>query len=99
MDGKNQSDAEHMIHIGDPIAAYLAYNPQEIQEIVPVEIEINNYIEGVDMFHADAVKYVNVKKVQNSNVLVVKSVKDPKKMRNQIVDYIKTAFKYVKIGN
>jgi hypothetical protein len=25
MEGKNQEDAQHMIHIGDPLAAYLVH--------------------------------------------------------------------------
>jgi hypothetical protein len=30
MEGKKQEDSENMIHIGDPLAAYLAARPQVI---------------------------------------------------------------------
>jgi inosine-uridine nucleoside N-ribohydrolase len=96
MEGKKQEDSENMIHIGDPIAAYLAFKPEEIQEGIPVEVEIKDYVEGVDMFHADAKQYATVKKVASSNVVVVKSVKNPEKLRSEIVQFVTNAFGWKK---
>lgn len=96
MEGKKQEDAENMIHIGDPLAAYLAAKPEEIKDVVPVEIEIHDYIEGVDMFHADAKKYATVKNVAESNVVVVKTVKNAEKLRHDIVTAVTTAFGWKK---
>ncbi len=36
MEGKNQEDAVNSVHIGDPLAAYLAYHP----EVYPKYIEL-----------------------------------------------------------
>jgi len=96
MEGKKQEDAEEMIHIGDPLAAYLAYHPEEIADATPVEIEIHQYQEGVDMFNPNSKNYITVKIVPESNILVVRSVKNPEKMRTHIVDYVSKCFDWKK---
>jgi hypothetical protein len=48
------------------------------------------------MFHADAKKYAAVKKVKESNVVVVKQVKDHEKLRSDIVNFVTIAFGWKK---
>lgn len=85
-----------MIHIGDPIAAYLAFYPEEILDATPVELEVGTYIEGVDMYAPEAKNYLKVKKVDSSNVVVVRSVKDPERMRKKIFELVSRSFDWKK---
>jgi len=88
MEGKNQVGAEDVIHIADPLAVWMAFHPECINEVIPVELEVGGYVDGVDMFHADSKNYLKVKKVEKSNILVVKSLKEPMKVRDQLVEVI-----------
>jgi len=97
MAGKNQEDAEDSIHIGDPLAAYLSYHPEIISETIPVELQVNSYIEGVHMFHPNARNYINVRRVPTSNILVVKSVQDPEFLRSQIVRMVSNGLDYQRL--
>jgi len=88
MEGKKQVGAEDMIHIADPLAVWMAVHPESIAEVIPVELEVGSYKEGVDMFHADCKDYLKVKKVEKSNILVVKALKDPNAIRDELVGLI-----------
>eukprot|EP01116_Phalansterium_solitarium_P006618 TRINITY_DN18947_c0_g1_i1.p1 TRINITY_DN18947_c0_g1~~TRINITY_DN18947_c0_g1_i1.p1 ORF type:complete len:397 (+),score=83.48 TRINITY_DN18947_c0_g1_i1:72-1193(+) len=98
-ENKNQKGADDVVHIGDPLAAYLACHPEEIKETVPVRVKFAKYEAGMHMFHANASSYAEVKRVSESNIHVVKSVKDPEKLRKAIVDIVSRSFDWKKLGS
>jgi len=80
-----------MIHIGDPLSAYLSFAPEEISETTPVKIQIHDYKEGVDMFHPEARNYFTVEEVPQSNIHVVKAVHSPETVYKTIYGFIEKA--------
>jgi len=88
MEVKNTTGEEDMIHIADPLAVYLAYHPEEIDQAIPVELAVGAYKKGVDMFSPECKNYITVKKVETSNIIVVKSLKNPAKVRDEIASRI-----------
>mmetsp|Transcript_7087 Transcript_7087/g.9806 ORF Transcript_7087/g.9806 Transcript_7087/m.9806 type:complete len:366 (+) Transcript_7087:10-1107(+) len=96
MEGKVQKGSEGLIHIGDPIAAYLTYRPESISKTEPVNIEIHDYVEGVHMFHPDCKNYITVTKVDQSNIHVVKDVYDAPAMVKGLLELIHRSFDWKK---
>jgi len=90
----NRKGRNGIMHIGDPIAAYLARHPEEIKEAVPVQIKFGELPENVDMFSLKLSEAVSVKRVETSNILVVKSVKNPEKMKSDILHNVQRFYSY-----